>query len=468
MAYYKDLFREWAAHQALRRPSTKQSEPAFYRRLEQALDVHRENGNLAILKPRWDDSVIDFTSSDFLSLSRSGRIRNAFLQELASLGNDWRLSASGSRTQYGNYDYLRQVEAEIAAFHGAETAWVCHSGFFANISVLEAVALPGDAIVWDELSHASTVVGLRVTVAAHKLPFQHNNPDALREVLTRLKTEDPAFARGDRSVLICVESIYSMEGDMCPLREMVAVAKDMFPTGNAQFVIDEAHSNGIIGPNGAGLVQVLGLEKDIAIRVHMCSKALASTGGVILCNKTVRAALTQFSRCLTYSGAPSVPMVASIRAAYQMLGSGQAANEQAQLQANVKYFFQALLEDPDWEEALDEGLLSVPLAEEWEERSVQSHVIPIKVRPGHESSLFVHLLIANINAYPISYPTVPRGTALIRLVFHAHNTRAEIDYLLKTIGAWVVEMLSIERGESSNTVPAAQRQFLALQANGWK
>lgn len=254
MVYYKEFFQEWAAHQVLRRPSMKQSEPAFYRRLEQALDVHREKGALIILKPRWDDSVIDFTSSDFLSLSRSGRIRNAFMEELGSLGDDWRLSASGSRTQYGNYDYLRQVEDEIAAFHNAETAWVCHSGFFANISVLEAVALPGDAIVWDELSHASTVVGLRVSVAAHKLSFQHNNPDALRDVLTRLKTDDPAFARGDRSVLICVESVYSMEGDICPLREMVAVAKEVFPTGNAQFIIDEAHSNGIIGPDGAGLV----------------------------------------------------------------------------------------------------------------------------------------------------------------------------------------------------------------------
>lgn len=254
MVYYKSFFQEWAAQQVLRRPSMKQSEPAFYRRLEQTLDTHREKSGLIVLKPRWDDSVVDFTSSDFLSLSRSGRIRDAFLQELASLGEDWRLSASGSRTQYGNYDYLRQVETEIAAFHNAETAWVCHAGFFANISVLEAVALPGDAIVWDELSHASTIVGLRVSVAAHKLSFQHNSPDSLRDVLTRLKTDDNAFARGDKSVLICVESIYSMEGDICPLREMVAVAKEVFPLGNAQFIIDEAHSNGVIGPNGAGLV----------------------------------------------------------------------------------------------------------------------------------------------------------------------------------------------------------------------
>lgn len=250
--YYETLFKEWAQEQKLRGPLMKKSEPAFYRRLEQAMDAQRAKNKLIILKPRWDDSVLDLTSSDFLSLNRSGRIRKAFLEELARCG-DFRLSASGSRTQYGNYDYLLEVEREIAAFHKAETAWICHSGFFANVSVLEAVALPGDAIVWDELSHSSTGVGLKVSVAAHKLPFKHNSPDSLREVLTSLKTSDSAFARGDKSILICVESVYSMEGDICPLKEMVAVAKEILPTGNAQFIIDEAHSNGVLGPNGVGL-----------------------------------------------------------------------------------------------------------------------------------------------------------------------------------------------------------------------
>lgn len=167
---------------------------------------------------------------------------------------------------------------------------------------------------------------------------------------------------------------------------------------------------------------MLGLEREIAVRVHMCSKALASTGAVILCNKTVRTALVQFGKCLTYSGAPSVPMVASIRVGYRFLSSRETAKvclhhwhqlseivtnkifvqEQAQIQSNIEYFFQTMLEHPDWEQSLDEGLLSVPLAEEWEDRAVHSHVIPIKVRPGHEKSLFIHLLMANINAYPIS------------------------------------------------------------------
>lgn len=116
---------------------------------------------------------------------------------------------------------------------------------------------------------------------------------------------------------------------------------------------------------------------------------------------------------------------------------------------------------------MDEEILSVPLAEEWEQRPIHSHVIPVKVKPGHETHLFTHMLMANINAYPISYPTVPKGTALIRLVFHAHNTREDIDHLLKTMGAWAIDMLSVEHGESKHKLSAAERQFQALKANGW-
>ncbi|KAG9197127.1 hypothetical protein G6514_002251 [Epicoccum nigrum] len=462
--YYESLLKEMLPAQEIRGPSMK-NEPAFFRRLEQSMDVVRQKRGLMYLKPRWDDSVLDLTTSDFLSLNRSGRIREAFEKEMATLG-DYRLSASGSRLQYGNYDYLLEVEKEIAAFHGAETAWICHSGFFANVGVLEAIPLPGDAVVWDELSHASTGLGLKVSLAAHKIPFKHNSPESLREVLTSLKTNDSAFATGEKSILISVESIYSMEGDICPLKELVAIAKEIFPAGNAQFVIDKAHSNGVIGPKGAGLVSMLGLEKDIAIRVHMCSKALSSTGGVILCNKTIRSAITHYSRSMAYCGAPSVPMIASIRAGYQLLKSGE--TQKAQIQEIVKYFFETLLVHPAWEEAMDEGLLWVPLAEEWEDREVHSHIVAVKIRGGHELSLFVHMLMANMNAYPIHYPIVPKGTGLIRCVFHAHNTREEVDRLVATIGEWALEMLEIERGDSENTIPSAMRRAFALQAAGWK
>lgn len=134
----------------------------------------------------------------------------------------------------------------------------------------------------------------------------------------------------------------------------------------------------------------------------------------------------------------------------------------------VRYFFYSLLDDPIWQEAMDEGLISVPLAEDHEARAVLSHVVPIKVKPGHDFSLFVHLAMANMNAYPMAYPVVPKGTALVRMLFHAHNTKEEVDRIIVTVGEWVEEMLAIERGETKNVLPSAMRKFHALQAaNGW-
>ncbi|KAN0067130.1 Pyridoxal phosphate-dependent transferase [Elaphomyces granulatus] len=418
------------------------------RNLEQALDRYRVEFGLMTAKPRWDDSVIDLTSSDFLSLSRSGRIREGVKEELERQG-EYLLSASGSRAQFGNYDYLLEVEREIAKFHNAETAWIAHSGFFACAGVIEASLLPGDA---NSYMHASTHVGMKVSTAAHKLSFRHNDPVSLRDVLTSLKDRYPAFRSGTQSILICVESIYSMDGDICPFKECVNVAKELFPLGNAQFFMDEAHSSGVLGPNGAGLVQMLGLEKEIAIRVHVCSKALGSTGGVILCNKTIRHAIMHQSR------------FASIRVGYAMLASGETKKTQDRIQTIVKYFFHKLTNDPVWEEAVDAGLLSCPLAEDWEQRQCHSHIVPIRTRPRHEQYLFFHMSLAGMNAYNISYPVVPKGSSRIRMVFHAHNTEQEVDTAVAAICGWAAEMLEIEDGASNATLPKAALQVYAVQA----
>lgn len=275
---YSDLvIKEWTDDQRCRGPSMS-TEPAFFRNLEVAMDIRRSQNYLLGLKPRWDNTVADFTTCDFLSLSRSGKVREAFLAELACQP-EFDLSASGSRIQYGNYSYLNQVEQQIASFHGVETAFITPSGFAANVGVLSGVPLAGDAIVYDELVHASSHEGLHLSLAEYKLPFRHNDPDSLRDTFVSLKKEQPKFAHGTLSVLVCVESIYSMDGDVCPLEELLDVVKDEFPLGNAQFVLDEAHSLGVIGDKGRGLASMLGLEKEIAIRVNVASKALGSTGG---------------------------------------------------------------------------------------------------------------------------------------------------------------------------------------------
>ncbi|KAF2264424.1 8-amino-7-oxononanoate synthase, partial [Lojkania enalia] len=460
------------------RATAMKDQPAFYRNLEQAMDISRTDPGFHashVAKPRWDDSVLYFTSSDFLSFSRSGRIREAFLEELGRHEN-FRLSASGSRVQYSNYDYLIQVEQELADFHGAEAAYIAHSGFMANAGTVAAVPLPGDAFAYDAVLHTSTHEGMKLSLALHQLSFRHNDADSLREVLSSLKESYTAFASGSSSILIAVESVYSMDGDIYPLNELVQVAKELFPLGNAQFIIDEAHSSGVIGPRGAGLVNMLGLEKEIAISIHMFSKALGSTGGkltlfglnsaqsgVFLCNKTIRDLLISNARFAIYSGAPSFPMVASMRAGYRLLENGEAEKGMEKVQNSVRHFLKTITAHPIWDEAVEEGILNIPLAEDYESIEHLTHIVPVLTRPKHELYLFFHLMINNINAYAVSFPMVPKGKSRVRLVFHAHNGLDQAETLANVNCEWAQEMLDIEANKTENVLPSAARQVYAMK-----
>lgn len=139
---------------------------------------------------------------------------------------------------------------------------------------------PCDTIVYDSLVHASTHEGINKSLALDKFEFPHNDVEGFHKVLLEVLESSRLVRQGKRSILVAVESIYSMDGDVCPLQELVDVAKEVSNGhGNIQFVVDEAHSIGVIGPKIAGLVCELGLQKDIAIVVHSFGKAIGATGG---------------------------------------------------------------------------------------------------------------------------------------------------------------------------------------------
>ena len=272
----------WIKGQKLMGPQMKDV-PTFYRNLEEALDVRRADHAMFTsgIKSAWKTgTAIDFCSNDLLSLGVTGIIRTAFLEELGR-HPDFALYAGGSRLMDGNYDYIEKVEQEIADWHGAETALILNSGWEGNAAIYSAIPRPGDAIVYDELVHASTHDGMANSLALTRVAFRHNDVDAFREKMSSVVDSQPMIRDGSRSIIVSVESVYSMDGDMCPLLEFLEIAREICPKGNAVFVVDEAHATGIIGPKGAGLVNALGVEKDIAIRLHTCGKALASTGGEI-------------------------------------------------------------------------------------------------------------------------------------------------------------------------------------------
>ena len=333
------MMAEWMKAQKLKAPAMK-SAPAFYRNLEEALDVRRRDHGLYTIKSNiWKDGdAIDFSSNDTLSLGASGALRKEFMQEL-DRHPDVPPGAGSSRVMDGNYAYLETVEDEIARFHGAEAGLILGSGFEANLAIFAAIPRSGDAIIYDELVHASTHDGMQNSQAVTRVPFRHNNTESFRDALASVYDSHSLIRQGKRCVIVAVESFYSMDGDICPLRELITASKDIFPCGNVQFLIDEAHSTGVIGPKGAGLVCELGLEREVAIRLHTFGKALSASGGnhetlvrfnninyviaIILGNKTIKRALVNLARPVIYTTAPAFSVVAAVRAGYNLLESGQ-------------------------------------------------------------------------------------------------------------------------------------------------
>lgn len=259
----------------------KDAASVFYRNLEQELDVRRTDQNLLNTRTR-PPTAVDFSSNDVLSMSTTGLLREAFLQELA-LHPDFKVGASGSRVLDGNTEYIETVEREIADFHKAESAILVNSGYEGNGAIFAVIPRAGDVIVYDELMHASVHDGMKDCQARTRLAFRHNDVDALYDTLVSVQESQPQIAQGKRTVLVAIETVYSMDGDICPLREMIQSALEAIPLGNIQFLVDEAHSTGVLGPKGAGIVADLGLEKhpNIAIRMHTFGKAMGSTGGML-------------------------------------------------------------------------------------------------------------------------------------------------------------------------------------------
>lgn len=268
------------------RTQKKNAATAFERNLEDALDARRTSHSLYItIQNTWQlSNAVNFSSNDILSIGASGMLREEFLKELSSHPH-FSPGSGGSRIIDGNNSYIEETEAVISAFHGAEAALILGSGYDANVAIWTAIPRLGDVILYDELVHASTHDGIHQGVAIAKREFEHNDVDSFRDALSAIAESYPLVKQGKRCVLVAVESVYSMDGDICPLQELIDCANEVFPggLGNVQFVVDEAHGTGILGDQGRGLVNALGLESEVAIRLHTMSKAMSSGGGMLPC-----------------------------------------------------------------------------------------------------------------------------------------------------------------------------------------
>ncbi|KAI0165410.1 putative aminotransferase [Hypoxylon sp. FL1284] len=445
--------------------------PTFFRNLEEALDMRRSSQSLLpIVQNSWQVSnAVDFSSNDILSLSSSGTLRAELLAELSKHPN-FSTGSGGSRLIDGNYPYLEKAELEIAQFHGTESGLILGSGFDANVAIWTAIPRPGDVIVYDALVHASTHEGMNQSLAMQKAEFKHNDTESFRDVLVSVLKTQPLVKQGRRSVIVAVESVYSMEGDVCPLRELVDISRELFgQQGNIQFVVDEAHSTGIIGPKGSGLVCELGLEKEIALIVHTFGKAMGGSGAIILGNKTTKDALANLARSVVFTTAPSFPFVASIRASYALLKRGETQQTQNRVQYLVRHFFETVTSHSLWHQARERGLLAIPLLEGWETRPFVTHIATLRTRQKYIYWLYFHILSSSYCVFPVGPPAVPLGQSRLKVTFHAGNTEEDVRGLAKAIFEWVQEITAIEYGDTDKTLTgAAEAVYNWMRSEGLK
>ncbi|RAL04306.1 aminotransferase class I/II-fold pyridoxal phosphate-dependent enzyme [Aspergillus ibericus CBS 121593] len=408
------------------------------RKIQALLDHRRREGRL--YEPASTDEfegTVDFGSNDTLSLSSSGILTQAFLHQLERHPH-FTVGSTAARAFEGTKQYLVDIERDMSHLHGAETGLFFPSGYDANMAIWSSIPQPGDFIVFDELVHSSIREGMRLG-RAKSIPFCHNNCLSLRQCLEELHSQSTEVAEGRQVVFIAVESIYSMDGDVAPLHEIIKVAYDALPRGNYVLSIDEAHSNGIVGPNGSGMLCEYGLEDEFAIRLHTCGKALGSAGAVVLCNETIKQGIINYARNVIFTTAPSFVTVAAVRAGYEILTSEEGRKRRSRLQQNIWYFYWTLTRHPRWEEIKQRGILYLPTEKTWYTRSFKSPIVPVITKAGQANNLCKMLRRARYWVNSVEYPSVPKGTGRVRLMIHADNTREEMDGVIQLIMKWAAD-----------------------------
>ncbi len=367
--------------------------------LGKKLDERR--GIDAFRQLRLPEGKVDFCSNDYLGIATNGLIGKALKEGPgadAASPREWAHGSAGSRLLAGNYRLAEETEKTLAVFHGAPAGLLFNSGYDANLGVLSCVPQKGDTILYDSLSHASIRDGIRLSFA-RAFSFAHNDCGDLEKKMKIV---------GEGRLFVVTESVFSMDGDLAPLREITALCRRY----NAHLIVDEAHATGIIGPKGEGLVQELGLQDGCFARIHTFGKAVGCHGAIVLGSVLLRDYLINFSRSFIYTTALPPVSVQAIATAYRLLPQLNA--ERARLYRHITAFKEA---------SIIYQRLDSPTA-------IQGIVVP-----GNEKvkRLAVRLQEDGLDVRPILYPTVPKGSERLRIVLHAFNTEEELERLISLL-----------------------------------
>jgi 8-amino-7-oxononanoate synthase len=341
--------------------------------------------------------VLLLCSNNYLGLADHPKVREA----AAEAAMRWGAGAGASRLVSGTMTIHHRLEERLAAFEGSEACLLFGSGYLANLGVIGALAGPGDTIFSDQLNHASIIDGCRAS-RAEIVVFRHLDTDHLERCLRSHS--------GEGRRLIVTDSVFSMDGDVAPLTEIVKLAR----TYDARVVVDEAHATGALGEDGRGAVCEAGLQGEVDVLVGTLGKALGSYGAYVCARKEMANYLLNTARPLIFSTAPPPPAVAGALAALELLQ-----------------------EDPTVVARLHEAAQTLrrALAQEgfavWEG---DMHIAPLVVGDSEDAVRICEAALERgVFAQAIRPPTVPDGTARLRLTAMASHTAEELRAAAKSL-----------------------------------
>jgi 8-amino-7-oxononanoate synthase len=369
--------------------------------LDQKLNQRIQANALRLLQTR-STACIDFSSNDYLGFAQSDVLKQNIDNRLNALDLKVKNGTRGSRLLNGNYPFIETIESNLADFFKSSAALVFNSGYTANVGVLSAIPQKGDTIIYDEWIHTSLKDGARLSFA-HRLSFKHNDPEDLLKKLQK--------AQG--KIFLVLESVYSMDGDLCALEEMLKVAEPFDPI----VIVDEAHGLGVIGECGEGLILSKKLENKIDIRIYTFGKAMGVHGAVVVGSEKLKSYLINFSRPFIYTTALSPHSYVAIAESIEYLK--QSKQEVVQLQsyvAEMNAFFKSISVD-----------------------SISNSAINTFILPGNDrvKALSEKFLNHNMDIRPIMSPTVPIGSERLRICLHSFNTSAEMELLQSKLMEWI-------------------------------
>ena len=355
------------------------------KKLKEKLENRIENNSYRSLKT--ENELIDFSSNDYLGFSK-----NIFRE------NKLKIGSTGSRLITGNTASIEALEQEIARYHNAKSGLIFNSGYTANLGFFSTLPQRGDVILYDEYIHASIRDGIRLS-NAKSYSFSHNSLTDLEEKLIKYTG----------IVYVAIESVYSMTGDS---PDLVSIS-NLCEKHNALLIVDEAHSVGLVGEKGEGLVAKLNLENKVFATVITFGKALGCHGAIVLGNNDLRAYLINFCRSFIYTTAPSPHHINTIDQQYKRL---EKESHQKTIIFELKSIFRG--------EVSTDFIITT---------GKYSAIISIKIGENTITKRLSRFIQSKgFDVRPILSPTVPKGKECIRICFHSYNSKKDVRSLAKS------------------------------------